>query len=322
MTGVTTGDNPGAGAAGRQLAYVTPDAQKKLEEQLPPSVKDLAQGTGYSFSYTGPGRVLILINSIGQPLRPIPDVIDETDELWVGVVDYEANMADIALSIAGCNRPPVEARVFGTTTPQPTSAKSEAPPVGDIVFRDFGKCAATDTGLIVTVKSASATSTVTIPVNPVYRFTVGLGLGGDLTKTSSFGVVTKQGSTIATINETNNRIGLTGLLYVGWFPWGRDFRKISADYILQRVVLFAGLNPQDLKQALIIGGGVNLTTGLDVLFGWRALNKVTELQSGSGLGVGSPFDQPASSLPTAQVWKTGGFFFGVGVTNALLAKLH
>ena len=192
------------------------------------------------------------------------------------------------------------------------------------MFRDIGKCAGADTGgPIITVKNAAGTtSTVTIPVNPVYRFSVGVGLGGDLTKTSSFGVVTPQGATIASITETNDRIGLTGLLYVGFYLFGRDFRKTGWDYGWQRLVLFVGLDPQNLKQALIIGGGVNLTTGLDLLVGWRALNKVTELQSGSGLVVGGPFDLPASALPTTDVWKTGGLFFGVGITNALLAKLH
>jgi hypothetical protein len=109
---------------------------------------------------------------------------------------------------------------------------------------------------------------------------------------------------------------------VGWYPFGRDFRKTDWRYVLQRAELFVALDPQALQRSLIIGGGISLVTGMDLLVGWRALTKQTELQPGAGLSVGSPFDLPASSLPTTSVWATGGLFVGVGMTNALLAKLH
>ena len=73
----------------------------------------VATGSGYTFSYKRPGQVLVVLNSLAQPLRPIPDVIDETDEIWVAVIDWKDNMTELSLTVSGCNRAPVEARVLG-----------------------------------------------------------------------------------------------------------------------------------------------------------------------------------------------------------------
>jgi hypothetical protein len=226
----------------------------------------------------------------------------------------------VTISISGCNRPPIDARVFGGAPAPPPLAAEGAPPIelGDPIIRDVGKCAGGDSsGPTITVKtnvgSSSATSnSVLIPVNPVYRLTVGVALGGDFTRTQTLGVATVQGTTVATITETDDRIGLASLLFVGWYPWGRDFRKVAPKYSLQRLEFFIALNPKALDQSLVIGGAINLVTGMDFLIGWP----------GAGLSTGSPFDGPAASLPTTQVWATGGLFLGFGVTNALLAKLH
>jgi hypothetical protein len=326
-----TGDNSGAGTPPKlPLVSYNKTVQQKLAGVLTKDDADLTEGDGYRFSYTSAGKVLVVLNSQAQALRPIPDVIDETDEIVVAVVDTKDFMRDVTISVSGCNRPPVDARVYGGP-PAPLSLGAEEAPsieLGDPIVRDIGKCAAGDSnGPTITVKtnvgSSNATSTsVLIPVNPVYRLTVGVALGGDFTKTQTFGVATVPGTTVATITETDDRIGLTSLLFVGWYPWGRDFRKVAPKYFLQRLELFIALNPKALDQSLVIGGAINLVTGMDFLIGWRALTKETELQPGAGLSTGSPFDGPAASLPTTQVWATGGLFLGFGVTNALLAKLH
>ncbi len=305
-------------------------AHNKVADALVPGQAKLADGDGYSFNYTSSGQVLIVVNALAQPLRPIPDVIDETDEIVVAVVDRRAYMSDVTLSVSGCNRPPVDVRVFGATpAPQAESVRDATDNELDApVIKLVGRCAGADVGgPTITVKTntgkANETSnTVTIPVNPVYRFTVGVGLGVDLTKTQAFGVATVPGATVATITETDDRIGLASLIFVGWYPWGRDFRKTAFSYALQRVEGFVALDPKAIDQSLTIGGGINLVTGMDLLVGWRALNKTIELQPGAGLRTGSNFDGPASSLPTAKVWSTGGLFVGLGITNALLAKLH
>ncbi len=310
--------------------------------------KQKLQETGYAPRRVGSGMALIVLNAAGQPLLPIPDVIDETDQIWVAVIDWKQYMSEVTLSVAGCNRPPVEVRVYGNDAKQEAASlrygiklketsdsdaaqkvklAEAADPLGVPVFQSIGKCAGADSGgPVVTVKAKppgtqdAVSTSVSIPVNPVYRLVVGVGLGGDLTHTTSFGVTTVPGSTIATITETNDRIGLSALLWVGWYPLGRDFRKV--DYFVQRLEVFVALDPQALNQSLIVGGGINLVTGMDLLVGWRALTKRTELPAETGLMTGSPFDGPASSLPTTKVWDTGGLFFGLGITNALLAKLH
>jgi hypothetical protein len=305
------------------------DVQRKLESAVAAGDADLVEGDGYRFSYTSGGKVLVVLNSQAQPLRPIPEVIDETDEIVVAVVDTKDLMQDVTVSISGCNRPPVDARVSGEpAAPQVKGAENAPLELGTPILRYLGRCAGGDSsGPTVTVKtnaasSNAASSSVQIPVNPVYRLAVGLALGADLTTTRTFGVATLPGDTIGTVTETNDRIGLASLLFFGWYPLGRDFRKVAPKYALQRLELFIALDPKSLDQSLIIGGAFNLVTGLDFLVGWRALNKTTELQPGAGLRPGSPFDGAAGSLPTAQVWSTGGLFLGFGVTNALLAKLH
>jgi hypothetical protein len=318
------------------LSLLTDLARGTLSGNAPAALKEFKPWVGgYAYSNFGPGTAVILLNTLGQPLQPLPDAIDETDDIWIAVVDWSEYMNNVMLSVSGCSRPPVDVRVYGTgassgTPPKDGAAPNRTPPprkLGDPVFHEIGKCAGADSGgPVVTVKAVFPgspdpnSSSVTIPVDPVYRFVIGVGLGADFTKIHSFGVATVPGSTIANITETDDRVGLSSLLFVGFYPFGRDFRKV--DYLWQRFELFVALDPKALSQSAIIGGGFNLVTGMDLLVGWRALTRTTVLQPGTGLMVGSPFDGPTSSLPITSVWDTGSVFVGVGVTNALLAKLH
>jgi len=293
-----------------------------------PSYPALADGSGYDFHNLSGGRALVVLNSRAEPLRPIADVIDETDEIVVVVVDKRAYMQDVTVSISGCSRPPVEARVFGANEEGDAKGARAASEneLGDALVKYVGKCVGAETGgPSVTIKTNvgalnETSSSVTIPVNPVYRLTVGIGLGADLTRTQSFGVATRPGATVPTVTVTNDRFGLSSLIFVGWYPLGRDFRKVP--YFWQRMELFVAVDPRAVDESFVAGGGINLATGLDLLVGWRALTKRAELTPGAGLAPGSPFADAASNLPTTKVWSTGGLFLGVGVTTALLAKMH
>jgi hypothetical protein len=49
-------------------------------------------------------------------LFPLPDVIDEDDDIRIVVIDYETRRRDVPISITGCNRAQLDPRM----TPSPS----------------------------------------------------------------------------------------------------------------------------------------------------------------------------------------------------------
>ncbi len=266
---------------------------------------------------------VLFFNSDGEPLGPIPNTIDENDDIYVVVADTNANLAKTEIALAGCNRPPVAPRVFGSTKELPveTAADREADGLGTR-HRIFGKCAGADSGgPTVTIQRDGVTKSTTIPVNPLYRFAVGAALAYDATQTREFALRTPPGSSVTRIAESDDRIGLSALIYVSLYVLPRDLRK-DQFLLWERVQLFAGLDPRAFDKHLILGLGYELAPGFSLLGGWRVATKQPVLAEGSGLKVGSSFDGTMRNLPTRERWEFGSGFIGVGMNNDLLSRLR
>lgn len=262
---------------------------------------------------------VLFFNSAGAPFFPIPDVIDEDDDIYVVVVDDEDLLKGTQIALNGCNRPPVQPRVYA-----PAGAATRAlEEVGKErvlrhVIRAFGKCAGAESG---GPQVSIGGQNTTIPVNPLYRFAVGVAAAYDNTSVRAYSLRTPPGEGVARVAQADDRIGLSSLIYISFYPVARDFRKTDF-FLAQRLQLFVGLDPRAFDEHLVGGVGYELTQGLNALFGWRFVTKQPVLAEGSGLQVGSPFDGPAESLPTRKRWETGSFFVGVGLSSDLIARLR
>lgn len=268
---------------------------------------------------------VLFFNADGAPYFPLPDVIDEDDDIYIVVADYEDRLGEANISISGCNRPQIEARVAGRECSgvpvfSAGPGKGAAPPPRRIgyLIRPFGKCAgAASGGPQLTVK----TQVTTIPVNPLYRFAVGAALAYDNTATRTFALRTPPGEGIARITEEDDRMGLSSLIFISFYLGGRDFRKRDL-FLPQRFQLFVGLDPRAFDKHLVGGLGYELTVGMNALVGWRFLTKQPVLAEGSGLRVGDSFDGTAEAIPTRERWEIGSVFLGVGLSTDLLARLR
>jgi hypothetical protein len=299
------------------LGFLPQSDWQKILRQLRLPIDNLAPGNYYSRSRD---VAVLFFDAEGEPYYPMLDVIDEDDDIYVVVVDKGTRVRRAKIAIQGCDRPPVEPRVYGT--PVVAGARSEVDDKPEFVVRAVGKCAGKDSGgpqLSVTYENRPRV--VTIPVNPLYRFAVGVAAAFDGTRQREFELNTLPGETVPRIAETHDPIGLSSLIYVSFYPSARDFRK--TDWLLwQRTQLFVGLDPRAFDEHLVVGAGYELTMGLNLLLGWRAVTKQTVLEEGSGLAPGTKFDGARADLPTRQRWETGGLFLGVGLSSTLLSRLR
>ncbi|MES1188403.1 MAG: hypothetical protein ABUL60_31595 [Myxococcales bacterium] len=262
---------------------------------------------------------VLFFDASGVAFYPMLDVVDEDDDIYVVVADYESRMLGVKVDIQGCNRPPIEPRVYN---PKPSEGTKTRPsePVRFLV-RAIGKCAGADSGgPQVVIANGGQQRVQTIPVNPLYRFAVGVAAAYDGTNRRELGLRTLPGETVPRIAQTQEALGLTSLLYVSFYPWARDFRKTDA-FLAQRLQLFVGLDPRKLDEHLVVGVGYELTMGLNALVGWRVLTRQPVLAEGSGLSKGNTFDGDSRDIPTRKRWEVGGPFVGVGLSSALLARL-
>jgi hypothetical protein len=272
--------------------------------------------------YDRSGDVAVLfLDAAGDPFYPMLDVIDEDDDIYVVLVDYNDRLANSHVNIQGCHRPPAEPRVFGIVPPEVSTRGLADRPAGFIV-RAVGKCAGgEDTAPQAVINYRDKTKSVAIPVNPLYRFAVGVAAAFDTTQQRDFSLNTLPGETVPRVTQTHEHIGLSSLLYISFYPAARDFRK--TDWLLwQRTQLFVGLDPRALDKHLVVGLGYELTMGLNLLAGWRVATSQKVLREGSGLTSGSKFDGDARDLPTRNRWETGGAFLGVGLSSSLLSRFR
>lgn len=309
-----TGDAPPPG-----LAFLPPS---KWAETLTNLGLPLA---GHRFgNYYGSDVAVLFFDADATPFFPIPDVIDEDDDIYVVVVDYENRLQGARVSIQGCNRPPVEPRIYGGSVSAAGRSVStgDTSPKIDVIARAFGKCAgATSGGPQLVIERDGKQNIATIPVNPLYRLSVGIAFGYDATEARTFAVRAPAGTSLTRVAESNDAIGVTPMVYVSLYPWARDFRK-TRFFQLQRLQVFLGMDTEDFLDNIVVGVGYELTMGLDALVGWRALTKQKVLAEGSGLQNGSSFDGTTESLPLREKWETGSVFVGVGLSNDLFTRLR
>jgi hypothetical protein len=271
---------------------------------------------------------VLFFDADATPYFPLPDVIDEDDDIYVAIVDTKTRLKDARISLSGCNRPPVEPRVYGNYDEalkllrEGGEKEPEAPELA-VVFRAFGKCAgAASGGPQLSIRRANGDQhTATIAVNPLYRFALGVAVAYDTTEQRSFDARTAAGDTVPRITESKDKLGLSSLLYVSMYLWARDFRKKNL-FEPQRIQVFLGLDPRDFTRYLVVGGGYELTQGLNLLVGWRALSQQPVLAEGSGLRVGSSYDGPRDQIPTRNRWETGGVFVGLGLSTDLISRFR
>jgi hypothetical protein len=266
---------------------------------------------------------VLFFNTSGEPLAPLPDVLDENDDIHVAVIDFADKFDNFSLSLEGCERVPVLPRVYRGGDPAAYQATSaDALKLGGI-YRSFGKCAGGgDAPRLVFRKGRGATATTSsfaIHVNPLYRFAVGVALGFDATQVRSFDLRRAPGDTVGRVVETKDALGLSSLVYVSLYLSPRDFRKRDT-LLWERTQLFVGLDPRDLGEHLVVGAGYELAVGLNALVGWRVLTRQRVLAEGSGLRPGDTFD--GAEPPTRERWEVGGPFVGVGLSTDLLNRLR
>jgi hypothetical protein len=263
---------------------------------------------------------VLFFDAAGNGFYPMLDVIDEDDDIYVVVADYDSAMRDVNVDIQGCNRPPIEPRVFNPQPEIPGAKSGVAEPIRFLV-RPIGKCAGADSGgPQVVIGSGGKQRSQVIPVNPLYRFAVGVAAAYDATQQREFRLQTLPGETVPRVAQNSETLGLTSLLYISFYPSARDFRKTEA-LLPQRLQLFVGLDPRKLDEHLVLGVGYELTMGFNALFGWRVLTRQRVLAEGSGLRNGSTFDGDSRDLPTRERWEVGGAFIGVGMSSSLLSRL-
>lgn len=268
---------------------------------------------------------VVFFDGQGTPFFPIPDVIDEDDDIYVAIVDYADKLVDTKVSIQGCNRPPVEPRVYGGGLAA-LNAKLRAPGIPEarevkVILRAFGKCeGAASGGPQVVVEADGHPRLATVPVNPLYRLSVGIAFGYDATRVSTYRVLAPAGSSLTRVAESKDVLGMTPLLFVSFYPAARDFRK-KEFFAWQKLQLFAGMDTDNLLDNIVIGGGYELTMGLNAMVGWRAITKKKVLSEGSGLSNGSVFDGTTETLPLREKWGTGSVFVGLGLSSDLFARL-
>lgn len=316
-----------AGNANRQGGGASGTSDGPSPRVLPESswqrvLKDLgvpvAKKRAGNYYDSGADVAVLFFDADGDAYYPMLDVIDEDDDIYVVIADYSSRLAQTSVSFTGCNRPPLEPRVYGNIAEAATVTEAQEPI--DYIVRPLGKCAGSDTGgPQVIVKRNNAQQAQTIPVNPLYRFAVGVAAAYDGTRQREFFLNTLPGETVPRIAESREIIGLTSLVYISFYPSARDFRKTDA--VWQRTQLFVGLDPRAFDKHLVVGVGYELTMGLNALVGWRIITREHVLSEGSGLSPGMTFDGDSRDLPTRERWERGGVFLGVGLSSSLLSRL-
>ena len=262
---------------------------------------------------------VLFFDADGDGYFPIPDVIDEDDDVYVVVVDTLTRIKGLSLRTEGCKRPPAEDRVFGVPAAGAKATGKKQPAY--FAIRALGKCAGAASGgpkLRFTRNGVSRTQV--IPINELYRLAVGVAAAYDNTRQRDFALNTLPGEGVPRVAQIHDHIGLTSLTYISLYPIARDFRKKDF-FLAQRAQLFLGLDPRAFDKHLVAGVGYEITAGLNVLLGWRLITKQKVLEEGSGLGQGVPFDGKPSTLPTRERWEFGGWFVGAGLSSSLLARL-
>jgi hypothetical protein len=268
---------------------------------------------------------VLFFDADATPYFPLPDVIDEDDDIYVAIVDYKTRLENAKVAVNGCDRPPVEPRILGKLPKLDGAARGtgdladQTPDVG-VLLRAFGKCAGAATGgPQLTIERNNQQKVATVSVNQLYRLAVGLAFGYDTTSTRTYAVRAPAGSSVTRVAESKDRLGVTPLVFVSYYPVARDFRKTKA--LAQRFQLVVGMDTENFMDNIVLGAGYELTMGLNVVVGWRALSKQKVLAEGSGLKNGSTFDGTTETLPLRDRWTTGGAFLGFGLNDDLLSRL-
>jgi hypothetical protein len=318
--------SPGAGDKAEAKAlpglnFLPPDIWQLTLSQIGVALADHHYGNYYSQRND---VAVVFVDADNAPFFPIPDTIDEDDDIYVAVVDYVDRLDGAKVSIQRCNRTPIEPRIYGSgvaaAAAQVRSNGEQARKVG-VVIRAFGKCAGSSSGgPQVLIDRAGKQNLTTVPINPLYRLSVGIAFGYDFTRTSTFAVRAPAGSSITRVSESKDVVGVVPMVYVGFYPWARDFRKRDF-FELQRAQLFVGMDTESFMDNIVVGAGYELTMGLNLMAGWRVLRKKAVLAEGSDLRVGSVFDGTTDSLPTRDKWDFGSAFVGFGLSSDLFARL-
>lgn len=303
------------------LNFLPPDIWQLTLSQIGLQLADHHYGNYYSQSTD---VAVVFVDADNTPFFPIPETIDEDDDIYVAVADYADRLDGVKVSIQGCNRTPIEPRIYGSgiaaAAAQVRSNEKQARKIS-VIIRAFGKCAGSSSGgPQVLIDRAGKQNLTTVPVNPLYRLSVGIAFGYDFTRTSTFAVRAPAGSSLTRVAESKDVVGVVPMVYVGFYPWARDFRKQDL-FELQRAQLFVGMDTKNFMDNVVIGAGYELTMGLNLMAGWRVLRKKAVLAEGSDLRVGSVFDGTTESLPTREKWDFGSAFVGFGLSSDLFARL-
>ena len=263
-------------------------------------------------------RVVLFLDADLKPHFPIPSEIDERDNVTIAIVDQEAQVASLkGLTVKGCEEVPTTPRVWDGRAEAETTSDDGPRYAHRLLF--VGRCSS-DTPVEVEVEGDSSKE-FKYRTNPVYALAIGVAYGFDGTTQRSLQLQTQPGNTVPSIVEEQSQIGLTPLLFLSWYPFGRDFEKRGLLGLYERFQIFVGLDASDFDAGLVVGGGFELLKGLDVLVGWRALQRVEVLNGGSGLALGDTFDGGRDALPTSREWKTGGVVIAFGLSSHLLGEL-
>ncbi len=286
----------------------------------------LADGYHYDARHD---RAVIVVNADGSPWGSIPTIIDEDDRVTVAIVGDANTVNDLHVSVRGCTSPPTSPRVDTTGGARMASGGVAAAP-SFVRLHRFGPCSGeSQVRLIISETEIpgddrAATNGTPIPINPLYRFSVGVAAGFDATEVRRFETFTPVGSTTPVIREARDAVGFSSLVSIGFHPCARDYAKSPSDLGFWRTVcsyssLFVGVDPARLTSGFVLGLGAEIVRGLDLYVGWRVLQRNPVLLEASGLAPGQAWDR--GTVPTEDRWELGSAFLGVGINQNLLRSL-
>ena len=268
----------------------------------------------------------ILVSPLGNRLSLPPKSIDENDVIQVIVVADSALLPRLKVRRTSAFRTTGGIRIVGQDVDLTglrdslrRQAAEELPPCGSLTV-DLADFAPGKGQIEIAAQKADGEEvlgTVDVGVNPLYTGAFSLGVIRTKLLDPAFGLRFNGTDSIITVTEDNvqgidsgdHRIEYA-LLYTP-FVWGRRDLEKDTPFGLNHLNPTIGLVLNDVADNFLAGVSADVLGSIYFTAGAHA-GRVRQLDSRSGLSVGSAFDGPRTAIPTVKQWRTE-FFLGVSV---------
>ena len=276
----------------------------------------------------------ILVSPLGNRLSLPPKSIDENDVIQVIVVADSALLPRLKVRRTSAFRTAGGIRIVGPSgelggvlDSLRREALEELPPCGSLTV-DLADFAPGKGEIEIAAQKADGEEvlgTIEVGVNPLYTGAFSLGVIRTKLLDPAFGLRFNGTDSIITVTEDNVQDVDSGdhrieyaLLYTP-FVWGRRDLEKDTPFGLNHVNPTIGLVLNDVADNFLAGVSADVLGSIYFTAGAHA-GRVRQLDSRSGLSVGSAFDGPRSAIPTVKRWRTE-FFLGVTVDARAAVQL-